>query len=55
MSDSNAFMMTPKDISARVLVQEHLAHEHLNNMPSIVDVGAQKNVSSAYLNNKMLP
>ena len=35
-------MMTPKDISARVLVQEHLAHEHLNNMPSIVDVGAQK-------------
>jgi quinolinate synthase len=42
MSDSNAFTMTPKDISARVLVQEHLAHEHLKNMPSIVDVGAQK-------------
>ncbi|MCO4836461.1 MAG: quinolinate synthase NadA [Oceanospirillaceae bacterium] len=36
-------MMTQSDISARVLVQEHLAHEHLRQMPVVKDIEAQKN------------
>ncbi|MDE0956343.1 MAG: quinolinate synthase NadA [Pseudomonadales bacterium] len=42
MSQSAALMMSQKQIAARVLVQEHLAHEHLQAMPSGQDVGAQK-------------
>ena len=42
MSQSAALMMSQKQIAARVLVQEHLAHEHLQAMPSGHDVGAQK-------------
>ena len=42
MPDSTALMMTEKDIVARVLVQEHLAHEYLQKMPTTKDVGAQK-------------
>ena len=42
MSQSAALMMSQKQIAARVLVQEHLAHEHLQAMPSGQDIGAQK-------------
>ena len=42
MAQSAALMMSQKQIAARVLVQEHLAHEHLQAMPSGHDVGAQK-------------
>jgi|TARA_B110000881_G_C18548615_1_gene502697 quinolinate synthase len=42
MSQSAALMMSQKQIAARVLVQEHLAHEHLQAMSSGQDVGAQK-------------
>ena len=42
MSQSAALMMSQKQIAARVLVQEHLAHEHLQAMPRGQDVGAQK-------------
>ena len=34
--------MSHTDISARVLVQEHLAHEHLRTMPVVQDIEAQK-------------
>jgi len=34
--------LTQKDIAARVLVQEHLAHEHLKSRPMMGDVTAQK-------------
>ncbi len=43
MSENSALMMTQSDISARVLVQEHLAHEHLRQMPVVKDIEAQKN------------
>ena len=42
MAQSAALMMSQKQIAARVLVQEHLAHEHLRAMPRGQDVGAQK-------------
>ena len=42
MSQSAALMMSQKEIAARVLVQEHLAHEHLQTMSAVQDVDAQK-------------
>jgi quinolinate synthase len=42
MSQSAALMMSQKEIVARVLVQEHLAHEHLQSMPAVQDLDAQK-------------
>ena len=42
MSQNAALMMSQKQIAARVLVQEHLAHEHLQAMPRGQDVDAQK-------------
>jgi len=42
MVDSVALMMSQKEIAARVLVQEHLAHEHLQTMSAVQDVDAQK-------------
>ena len=42
MSDSPAMMMSQKDIATRVLVQEYLAHEHLQTMATVKDVGTQK-------------
>jgi quinolinate synthase len=35
-------MMSQKDIATRVLVQEHLAYEHLRSLTASKDVGAQK-------------
>jgi len=35
-------LMSQKDIAARVLVQEHLAHEHLQTMSTGQDIDAQK-------------
>jgi quinolinate synthase len=42
MSDSANLLMSHKDIASRVLVQEHLAHEHLKSLVPSNDVGAQK-------------
>jgi quinolinate synthase len=42
MPQSAALMMSQKEIAARVLVQEHLAHEHLQTMSAVQDVDAQK-------------
>jgi quinolinate synthase len=42
MTDNIAVMMSQKDIATRVLVQEHLAHEHLRSLTASKDVGAQK-------------
>ncbi len=42
MSESSTLMMSQEDIAARVIVQEHLAHEHLKSMPTVVDSSAQK-------------
>lgn len=42
MADSSALMMSQADIAARVLVQEHLAHKHLQAMPIVKDIVAQK-------------
>jgi quinolinate synthase len=42
MADNIAVMMSQKDIATRVLVQEHLAHEHLRSLTAGKDVGAQK-------------
>jgi quinolinate synthase len=42
MSDSATLMMSQTDIAARVLVQEHLAHEHLKSLVISTDVDAQK-------------
>jgi quinolinate synthase len=42
MTDNIAVMMSQKDIATRVLVQEHLAHEHLRSLTVSKDVGAQK-------------
>jgi len=42
MSDSPAMMMSQKDIATRVLVQEHLAHEHIQTMATVKDLDTQK-------------
>lgn len=42
MSNKSSLLMSHTDISARVLVQEHLAHEHLRTMPVVQDIEAQK-------------
>ena len=42
MVDNIDLMMSQKEIAARVLVQEHLAHEHLQSMSVVQDVDAQK-------------
>jgi len=42
MSQRTPLMMSQKEIAGRVLVQEHLAHEHLQTMSTVQDVDAQK-------------
>ena len=42
MTNASVVMLSEQDIAARVLVQEHLAHEHLKSLPMAEDTNAQK-------------